>query len=64
MGRLTKTGEQKPQLRLLATCSFSASDELYRVVDFLNKTLKYKKVLFGLAKDGKTQEITISVYQT
>ncbi|RJX16640.1 MAG: DUF4264 domain-containing protein [Ammonifex sp.] len=61
---MTKPGEQKPQLKLIATRSFGESDELYRVVDFLNKTLKHKKVLFGLTKDGKTGEMMISIYET
>lgn len=57
-----KEGEA-PKLTLLATRSFKECEELYRVVDFLNKTLKDKRVLFGLTKDSNKGEMTISIYE-
>ena len=37
---------------------------MYKVVDFLNKTLKDKKVIFGLTKNIKQGTMTISIYET
>ena len=56
--------EQKDsgKLELIAFKSFSANDELVYVVDFLNKSLKDKKIMFGLTKDKKTSQMTINIY--
>lgn len=55
--------EQKSdhKLELIATKTLPAHPNLYKVVDFLNKTLKHKKVMFGLTK--KEETMTISVYE-
>ncbi|MGO0122680.1 YpmA family protein [Desulfothermobacter acidiphilus] len=58
------TEKEHDKLELIATRSFQACDELYRVVDFLNKTLKHKRLIFGLTKDSRKGEMTISVYET
>lgn len=55
------SGEGK--LELIASKSFKSYDEMYRVVDFLNKTLKEKKVIFGLTKDKSNDTMSISVYE-
>jgi hypothetical protein len=49
-------------LELLATRTFKAYDEMYKVVDFLNKTLKDYNVIFGLSKDEHGQMV-ISIYK-
>ncbi|MBU4533823.1 MAG: YpmA family protein [Eubacteriales bacterium] len=51
------------QLDLLARRQFQNYDEMYKVVDFLNKTLKERDLIFGLTKD-KEGTMTISIYQT
>lgn len=51
------------KLELLARKTFGGSPELIKVVDFLNKTLKSKKLMFGLSKDRDTGEMTISIYE-
>ncbi|MEW6446770.1 MAG: YpmA family protein [Bacillota bacterium] len=56
--------KEPPKLTLIGTRSFQECEELYRVVDFLNKMLKHKKVLFGLTKDSAKNEMTISIYET
>ncbi|MEG6615590.1 YpmA family protein [Peptococcaceae bacterium 1198_IL3148] len=57
------TGEKRePKLELIAHKSFSNYDEMYRVVDFLNRTLKDKNLIFGLTKSDDT--ITINIYET
>ncbi|MGE5544828.1 MAG: YpmA family protein [Bacillota bacterium] len=55
--------ESAGKLDLLAKKTFNGSPELIRVVDFLNKTLKSKKLMFGLTKDRDTGEMTISIYE-
>lgn len=51
------------KLELIATKTFSPYPEMYKVVDFLNKTLKEKQVIFGLTKDEKGH-MTLSIYET
>ncbi|MDQ7791710.1 MAG: DUF4264 domain-containing protein [Desulforudis sp.] len=51
------------QLELLARRQFQNYDEMYKVVDFLNKTLKEHDLIFGLTKD-KEGTMTVSIYQT
>ncbi|MBE3571509.1 MAG: YpmA family protein [Moorella humiferrea] len=50
-------------MRLLATKSFSCNDELYKVVDLLNKTLKEYNLMFGLSKNTDGQTMTLSIYE-
>lgn len=45
----------------IATKSLTANEELYKVVDFLNKTLREHRLMFGLTK--KEEIMTISVYE-
>lgn len=52
------------KLELIAVRSFKSYEEMYKVVDFLNKTLKEKKVIFGLTKDSQKDTMTISIYET
>lgn len=49
-------------LNLIAIMEFKSYDEMYKVVDFLNKNLKKYGLIFGLtSKNGKD---TISIYDT
>lgn len=52
------------KLELIAVKTFKANDEMYKVVDFLNKTLKGKRVIFGLTKDSLKNSMSISIYET
>ncbi len=54
---------EKAKLDLIATKSFKSYDEMYKVVDFLNKTLKDKKVIFGLTKNKSNDTMSISIYE-
>lgn len=56
-------GEESGKLELIAQKTFTGNPELVRVVDFLNKTLKEKKVMFGLAKNKETGDMIISIYE-
>ncbi len=49
------------KLELIAIKTFPADDQLYKVIDFLNKSLKEHKLMFGLTKAGET--MTVSIYE-
>lgn len=55
--------EEKGKLVLLATKTLEANKDMYKIVDFLNKTLKEKKVMFGLSQNTAENTMTISVYE-
>lgn len=55
--------EDKNKLEIIATKTLPASDELVRLVDFLNKNLKSKRIMFGITKDRENNEMTISIYE-
>jgi hypothetical protein len=43
----------------------AASDDLYRLVDFLNRILKDRDLIVGLAKSQQDKDhMTITVYRT
>lgn len=48
---------------MLAARAFKSYDDMYRVVDFLNKTLKDREIVFGLSKD-EDGKMVISIYRT
>jgi len=52
------------KLELIAVKTLKSCDELYKVVDFLNKMLKDKRVIFGLTKNSQKGTMTISIYET
>jgi len=54
--------DMQGKLELKATLEVNSNLELYRIVDFLNKNLKEKKLIFGLSK--KDDKMTISIYET
>jgi hypothetical protein len=55
------TMESRGKLELMATLKLKNNDELYRLVDFLNRNLKSYNVMFGLTK--KNEEMTFSLYE-
>lgn len=52
------------KLELIAVKSFKNYDEMYKVVNFLNNTLKDKKIIFGLTRDSANNTVTISIYES
>ncbi|MGI6493127.1 MAG: YpmA family protein [Pelotomaculum sp.] len=52
------------KLELIAVKSFKNYDEMYKVVNFLNKTLKDRKLIFGLTRDSANGTVTISIYES
>jgi len=55
--------EDGGKLELISCKSFPANDDLVRVVDFLNKNLKSKKIMFGISKDTASDLMTIKIYE-
>jgi hypothetical protein len=61
---LNETGEEKTgKLNLIATKSFASNPDLVYVIDFLNRSLKGKKVMFGIKKNKETNEMIINIYE-
>lgn len=50
------------KLELVAKKEVIYNDELYKLIDFLNKTLKNKHIIFGISKSDN--KAIISVYET
>ncbi len=50
-------------MRLLASKSLAANEELYKIVDLLNKTLKDYHLMFGLSMDTNGQAMILSIYE-
>ncbi len=55
--------KDKGKLELIARQNFPANNDLVKVVDFLNKSLKNKKVMFGVSKDREKDQMIISIYE-
>lgn len=55
--------KKEDKFELIAQKSFPANDDLVRVVDFLNRTLKDRKIIFGLSLQKDKKEMTISIYE-
>ncbi|MGC7847181.1 YpmA family protein [Desulforudis sp. 1088] len=58
---MTKQQSGRSRLEMIANQSFAAYDEMYRVVDFLNKALKNRGLIFGLTQE-KDGSMTIAIY--
>lgn len=50
---------KEESLKIKALKEFEENDEFYQVVDFLNKSLKDKNLIFGIKRNGDKQVITI-----
>ncbi|MDP4143986.1 MAG: DUF4264 family protein [Bacillota bacterium] len=49
----------KDSLELISSKEFSHYDDMYKVVDFLNKNLAGTNIIVGLSEKGKIQMINI-----
>ncbi|MFA6308169.1 MAG: YpmA family protein [Clostridia bacterium] len=58
--------DSKDKLELKSTLKIEANPELYKIVDFLNKNLKDKNLIFGVNKGVNKDEnkMIISIYET
>lgn len=55
--------KDKAKLELIAFKTFNAHPELVYIIDFLNKSLKDKRIMFGLTKTKDKEEMTINIYE-
>ncbi len=55
--------DEKDKLEIIAMKSFPNNPDLVYVVDFLNKSLKEKRIMFGLTKDKDKNNMTINIYE-
>ena len=55
--------EPKDKLEIIAVKSFPNNPDLVLVVDFLNKSLKDRNIMFGLTKEKNREEMTINIYE-
>jgi uncharacterized FlaG/YvyC family protein len=60
MANNNQNEQKQGKLELIAVQKFAANSELYKIIDFLNRSLKKQNLLFGLSKDN--EEMIISVY--
>jgi len=53
------------KVETLSTVRIQKSDDLYKIVDTLNRTLKDKNLMFGLALDDEDNETAVfTIYRT
>jgi len=53
------------KIEVLSTVRIQHSEDLYKVVDSLNRTLKKKDLMFGLALDEEDQNTAVfTIYRT
>ncbi|MCF8010065.1 MAG: YpmA family protein [Clostridiales bacterium] len=51
------------KLEIIASKKFNSYSDMYKIVDFLNKNLKDKKIMLGLSKTEEG-DMLISIYET
>ncbi len=49
---------------VIATRDVEGTADLYVLIDFLNRTLKDKNVIFGLAKASEAGKFTVTIYRS
>ncbi|PSL41952.1 uncharacterized protein DUF4264 [Planomicrobium soli] len=53
------------KIEVLTTVNVSYQEDLYKVVDALNRTLKHNNLMFGLALDKEDQtKAVFTIYKT
>ncbi|ARI77278.1 YpmA family protein [Halobacillus mangrovi] len=53
------------KIETLSTVRIKKSDDLYKVVDSLNRTLKEQNLMFGLALDDEDDQTAVfTIYRT
>lgn len=56
--------QQKDELKLIAQKNFKKRDDMYEIVDFLNKNLKEYHLMFGLKNDEDDKDkCMIRIYE-
>ncbi|WLR53063.1 YpmA family protein [Bacillus tianshenii] len=53
------------KIEVLSTVRLKHSEDMYKIVDSLNRTLKEKDLMFGLALDEEDQDTAVfTIYRT
>jgi hypothetical protein len=53
------------KIEVLSTVKVEKALDMYKIVDLLNRTLKYEDLMFGLALDQEDQEqMVFTIYRT
>jgi hypothetical protein len=53
------------KIEILSTVRIQHSPDLYKIIDSLNRTLKDKELMFGLALDADNQDQAVfTIYRT
>ncbi|MGC4376319.1 YpmA family protein [Fictibacillus sp. Mic-4] len=53
------------KIQILSTVKINKSDDLYKLVTVLNKTLKHEDLMFGLALDEEDHnKVVFTIYRT
>ncbi|ATY84877.1 DUF4264 domain-containing protein [Kyrpidia spormannii] len=52
------------QLKVIGVFRTEGGEELYKFVDFLNRTLKERGLVFGMARGDHPGQFVITVYET
>ncbi|ASS91707.1 MAG: DUF4264 domain-containing protein [Bacillaceae bacterium] len=53
------------KIEIISSVTVEHSDDLYKIVDLLNRTLKREHLLFGLALDSKDpNKAVFTIYRT
>lgn len=55
--------ESNDKLTMIASITVQESEDFYKVVDFLNRTLKERGLLFGLKKVKNDPKMTLYIYE-
>jgi|UPI0002DC6657 hypothetical protein len=53
---------ENEKLELISSMEFEENVPIYKIIDFLNKSLKDKNIIVGLSRSHN--KIVISIYQT
>lgn len=48
---------------VIAARDVTATDDMYLLIDFLNRNLKEKDVIFGLSKAQEAGKYTVTIYR-
>ncbi len=59
---MTDSQETARGLNLIAWQDFASRDDMYEIVDFLNKSMKKYNLMFGLRKT-EDEKMTITIYE-
>jgi Protein of unknown function (DUF4264) len=53
------------KIEVLSSVTINYHDDLYKIVDILNRTLKYQNLMFGLALDANDNtKAVFTIYRT